>query len=241
VTRHETSVPVVGVTGYRGRAVHGLWDENSDLLPTIYAEGVRRAGGIPVVLPPNVPYGPSARSVLARIDALVIAGGSDVDPAAYREEAHPRSGPFNDERDSWELALLDAALERGLPTLGICRGMQVMAVHAGGALHQHVPEVVGHEGHDPGGPAYGSTLVTIDRAGTVGRLLGERAVVPCHHHQSVREHPGFTATAWAQDGTIEAFERTDGVGHPFFLGVQWHPEASEELGLFQGLVEAARG
>lgn len=236
-----TTAPVVGISCYRERAVHGIWDEVSDLLPTAYSEAVRRAGGVPVVLPPTTPHGPSARAVVARLDALVVAGGADVDPAAYREEPHARTGTPHADRDSWELALLDAVVDLAKPTLGVCRGMQVMAVHAGGALHQHVPDVVGHEGHDPGGDAYGSTLVTIDRAGTVGRLLGERAVVHCHHHQAVREHPGFSAAAWAGDGTLEAFERVDGAGHPFFLGVQWHPEVSEDLGLFQGLVEAARG
>lgn len=234
-----SAAPVIGISTYREPARFGVWDERADLVPTSYSEAVRQAGGIPVLLPPNEPWDASARAVVARLDGLVVAGGADISAAEYGAAPHARAGTARTDRDGWERALLDAALTQRQPTLGVCRGMQLMAVHAGGTLHQHVPDVVGHEDHDPGGNAYGATRVAVDTRTVLGRLLGAEAVVHCHHHQAVRTHPGFAAAAWAADGTVEAFVRTDGAGHPFSLGVQWHPEVVADLGLFRGLVEAA--
>ena len=230
--------PLIGLSTYREQARWGVWDQAADLLPTSYAESVERAGGVPVLLPPSAPYEEAARAVVARVDGLVIAGGADVAAAEYGEPAHPSAGDPRRDRDQWELALLGAADEIRLPTLGVCRGMQVMAVGAGGVLEQHLPDLVGHEHHSPGADVFGDVPVRVAEESLLHDLVrADELGVHCHHHQSVRNHPGFNAVAWADDGTVEAMERP---GARFCLGVQWHPEVAADAGLFQALVGASR-
>ncbi len=229
------SRPLIGLSTYREPARWGVWDASADLLPTAYATAVERAGGVPVLLPP-VQAADAAASVTARLDALVVSGGADIDPARYDQAPHRCTVRWCADRDGWELALLDAAEATGLPTLGVCRGMQLLAVRAGGSLHQHVPDLVGHERHGPPGDAFGKTTVRTGPGSVAASLLGERSLVRCHHHQSVREHPGFAATAWAADGVVEAMEPP---GERFCVGVQWHPEMSGDAELFRALVHAA--
>ena len=178
----------------------------------------------------------TAAAATSRLDGLVVIGGADVDPDRYGAEPHPRTVAVRTDRDAWELALLDAADARGLPVLGICRGMQVMAVQHGGSLDQHLPETVGHEAHSPEGPHFGDVTVETCPGTRLRMLLGERAEVGCHHHQAVRDHPGFTPAAYAEDGTLEAMEAP---GDRFLVAVQWHPESRADAGLFVGLVAAA--
>ena len=230
--------PIIGLSTYREPARWGAWDQSADLLPSEYARAITTAGGIPLLLPPTEPYAEAARAVIKRLDGLVITGGADVDPARYDEQAHPETVKTRPDRDAWELALLDAAASTGMPTLGICRGMQVMAVHAGGHLDQHVPDLVKNERHNPGGDQYGDTGIKVAKGSRLAKLVGQTGPASCHHHQSVRDHPGFTAVAWAEDGLLEAIEDPE---HRFRLGVQWHPEVDEDRGLFRGLVEAASG
>ena len=228
--------PVVGLTTYRQVAAWGVWNTRADLLPTEYAVAVEAAGGVPLLLPP-VALPAAAARVVSRIDALVVSGGADVDPGRYGAEPHPRTAGWQPDRDDWELALLTAAEEAGLPVLGICRGMQLMAVHAGGTLDQHTPDLVGHETHSPGGDAYGTVDVATAPGSRLAALVGPEVEVSCHHHQSVASHPGFVAVARAGDGTVEAMEAT---GDRYCLAVQWHPETRVEIGLMAGLVAAAR-
>ena len=228
---------VIGISTYREEAQWGVWHTSADLLPSDYALAVESAGGVPVLLPPALPYEEAARGVVARLDGLIIAGGADVDPDRYAASPHPTTGAPRRDRDAWELALLDAAAEADIPVLGICRGMQVMAVHAGGALDQHVPELVEHEDHSPGGDVYGRTGVKVAEGSRLSALLDAAPAVACHHHQAVRSHPGFEPVAWAEDGLLEAMEDPD---HRFRLAVQWHPEVDADRGLIAGLVAAAR-
>ena len=227
--------PLIGLTTYREQAAWGVWDQRADLLPTQYAAAVESTGGVPVLLPPVGQPG-AADAVVARLDGLVISGGADVDPGRYGEDAHPRTASWREDRDAWESALLDAADAVGLPVLGVCRGMQVMAVHAGGSLEQHVPDLVDHEQHSPGGDEFGAIAVATVAGTRLAGLVGGDLSVNCHHHQSVRTHPGFDAVAHAADGTLEAMETP---GERFCVGVQWHPETAADVGLLAGLVRAA--
>ena len=227
--------PLVGLSTYREPARWGVWDQPADLLPTTYADSVARAGGVPVLLPPA--GAAAAASVVRRLDGLVVTGGADVDPGRYGAQPHPRTVSWRTDRDAWELALLAAADEVDLPVLGICRGMQLMAVQRGGTLHQHVPEVVGHEAHSPAGPEFGDVAVETCPGTRLRALVGDRSEVGCHHHQAVAEHPGFGPAAYAADGTLEAMEAP---GDRFAVAVQWHPETRADAGLFAGLVAAAR-
>ncbi|QZY28314.1 gamma-glutamyl-gamma-aminobutyrate hydrolase family protein [Nocardioides coralli] len=229
------AAPLIGLTTYREQAAWGVWDQPADVLPTQYADAVLATGAVPVLLPPVDQTG-AADLVVARLDGLVISGGADVDPARYDAAPHPRTAGWRPDRDAWELALLDAAAAVELPVLGVCRGMQVMAVHAGGELDQHTPDLVGHEQHSPGGDVFGPIDVATVAGTRVAGLLGERLTVSCHHHQSVRAHPGYTAAAHADDGTLEAMELP---GERFWVAVQWHPETSADVGLLAGLVRAA--
>ncbi|HLN75741.1 MAG TPA: gamma-glutamyl-gamma-aminobutyrate hydrolase family protein [Nocardioidaceae bacterium] len=234
--------PLIGLTTYRETARWGVWNTSADLLPTSYATSVEAVEGTPVLLPPQSDLLEAARAVVTRIDGLIVSGGADVDPRRYGEEPGPSTTTWREDRDAWELALLDAAEEAALPTLGVCRGMQLMAVRAGGSLHQHTPDLVGHENHNPGGDAFGTVEVDLVDGSLVRALVGDRLSVHCHHHQSVREHPGFTAAAYAEDGTLEAMEVPPGLQRDrFCVAVQWHPEMAADAGLFRALVRAAAG
>ena len=225
--------PVIGLSTYRELAAWTVWNMHADLLPAVYTRSVEAAGAVVVLLPPQ---SDGAADVMSRLDGLIITGGPDVDPERYGEQPHPRTVRVRGDRDAWEIALLDAADAAGRPVLGICRGMQLMAVRAGGTLEQHLPDSVGHEEHAPGTSAYGWTAIRTVRGSLVQRLVGDDLQVSCHHHQAVVKHPGFEVTARAADGTIEAMEDPE---RPFWLGVQWHPESGDDHGLFIGLVEAA--
>ena len=231
-------LPLIGLTTYREEATWGVWSQRADLLHHEYADQVVAAGGVPVLLPPATADAAHARAVVARIDGLVVCGGADVDPEVYGEDPGPHTTQWRPDRDAWEAALLVAADEVGLPVLGVCRGMQLMAAVAGGSLDQHVPDLVGHREHGPAPGVFGTTEVATTPGSRVAALVGERVEVPCHNHQSVREHPGFDVVARADDGTVEAMEAP---GDRFCVAVQWHPEKGTELALFQGLVAAATG
>ena len=229
------TAPVIGLTTYREDAAWGVWRQRADVLPTAYAAAVEATGGVPVLLPPVGQAG-AADAVVARLDGLVISGGADVDPGRYDASPHPRTAGWRPDRDAWESALLDAADAAGLPVLGVCRGMQLMAVHAGGRLDQHTPDLVGHERHSPGADEYGEIEVSTTTGTRVSTLVGDRLAVNCHHHQSVQTHPGFVAAARAADGTLEAMEAP---GDRFCVAVQWHPETAADVGLLAGLLRAA--
>jgi putative glutamine amidotransferase len=202
----------------------------------MYADAIVRAGGVPVLLPPATDDPDAAAAIVARIDGLVVSGGADVDPSQYGEDPHPRTASWRTDRDAWELALLTSAAAANLATLGVCRGMQVMAVAAGGPLDQHTPDLVGHEEHSPGGDVFGQIRVSTSESSVVASILGPEVSVHCHHHQSVHSHPGYQAVAHARAGTLEAMEAT---GERFCVAVQWHPERGRDQRLFDALVRAA--
>ncbi|MBW1602139.1 gamma-glutamyl-gamma-aminobutyrate hydrolase family protein [Streptomyces sp. JJ66] len=224
------TVPLVGVSTYLEDAARwGVWELPAALLPAAYHRLVQRAGGLAALLPPDATPG-AAAAVVGRLDALVIAGGPDVDPARYGAGRDPRTGPPAAARDAWELALLDAALAAGVPVLGVCRGMQLLNVARGGTLAQHLD---GHSG-PPG--VFAAHRVTPVAGTLLGGLLGGPVDVPTYHHQAVDAlGEGLIVSAHAVDGTVEAIEARDG----FVLGVQWHPEAGTDVRVLRALVRAA--
>lgn len=228
--------PVIGITAYSEVARWGVWEQQATLLPQNYVDEVAAAGGIPVLLPPV----PGIDAAVGRLDSLVISGGPDVEPGRYGQEPGPQTTVVRPGRDEAELALFRAARQTGIPVLGICRGMQLMNVALGGTLIQHLPGVVGHDGHSPTPGAMGRHTVTVGQSSCLADIVGTGpAVVSTHHHQGIdRLGTGLVATAWTDDGTVEAFE-LESAEHPFALGVQWHPEASSQQKLFRALVEAA--
>jgi len=230
---------VIGISCYAEQVRWGPWDRPALLVPRRYADSVAAAGGIPVLLPPF----PGAGLAALRLDGLILSGGGDIDPAEFGAAAHPATTSVRPERDAAEFALVAAALDGGLPLLGICRGLQVLNVARGGTLHQHLPDVVGHAGHAPVPGEYASHRVSVDPASRLGAILGGPGPaglsVPTYHHQAVdRLGAGLAASAWAEDGTVEAIELA-GDGPGFALAVQWHPEAGDDPRLFRALVAAA--
>ena len=241
-----TAHPLVGIASYAEQARWGPWDAPAALLPVSYPEHVAAAGGVPVLLPPL----PGVARAAARLDAVVLSGGGDLDPAGYGADPHPLSTRVYPARDRAERALLRAALAEGVPVLAICRGMQILNVTRGGTLHQHLPDLVGHDGHGATPGTFGQHEVRVDPASRLGAILGAagqggpRLTVPTQHHQAIgRLGDGLVATAWADDGTIEAVEPGPArPGRPgrFLIGVQWHPEEGTDPRLFQALIAAAR-
>lgn len=223
--------PLIGISTYlESSARWGVWDLPAALLPAGYHRMVQRAGGLAVQLPPDRPG--AAAAVVSRLDGLVVAGGPDVEPDRYGAARDPRTGPPARERDTWELALIDAALDAGLPLLGVCRGMQLLNVARGGTLVQHLD---GHSGppgvftHHEVEPVPGTLLA---------RLLPAPVSVPTYHHQALdRLGSGLVPSAHAADGTVEAVELPEAAA--FAVGVQWHPEAGDDLRVMAGLVAAA--
>jgi gamma-glutamyl-gamma-aminobutyrate hydrolase PuuD len=232
--------PVIGVTAYDEQASWGHWNTQACLVPSGYPRSVADAGASPVILPVQQERGATLDALVRRLDGLVLTGGPDVDPARYGAEPHPRSQPPRLERDERELALIDAAGRCGLPLLAICRGMQLLNVARGGTLVQHLPEVVGHDDHNPTPGAFSTHRVRIEPGSSLHKALGwDARDVPTHHHQGIdRLAEGLSAVAWAEDGTIEAIEDPT---KPFLTGVQWHPEADDNRAVFESLVRAAAG
>lgn len=232
------SRPVIGITCYVEPATWGAWSNvPAALVPNAYVDQVRQAGGTPVVVPPlpDTATDDDARSLLARLDGLVLAGGADVESSRYGQEPHELAQPPRRDRDSAEILL--ARVARGaLPVLGVCRGMQVMVVAAGGELEQHLPDRLGHLDHGPGPGTYGLRSVETTPASHLNAIIGDRVEVNCYHHQGVLSHPTYDVSAYSTDGVVEAIESTE---PGFHLGVQWHPETGSDGRLFEALVDAA--
>ncbi|MEU0225002.1 gamma-glutamyl-gamma-aminobutyrate hydrolase family protein [Streptomyces sp. NPDC006284] len=224
-------MPLVGVSTYLETGARwGVWELEAALLPAGYPRLVQRAGGLAVMLPPDAPE--RAAATVARLDGVVIAGGPDVEPVRYGAERDPRTGPPARARDTWELALIEAALDAGVPLLGVCRGMQLLNVALGGTLVQHI------EGHAEAVGVFGGHPVTPVPGTLYAGVVPEEVFVPTYHHQAVdRIGTGLVPSAHAADGTVEALELPFGRG--WVLGVQWHPEMGEDVRVMAALVNAA--
>lgn len=236
-TNSSGTRPRIGVSMYREQASWGVWNQDAVVLPATYVDCVAASGGIPLLLPPSSDVSADlAADTVAGLDGLVLTGGPDMDPARYDEPPHAETGPPRVQRDTWELALLAAALDLDIPVLGICRGAQLFNVAFGGTLIQHLPEEPGATDHRGGVAVFRSTRVDLDSAALPGSVLGASTDVSCYHHQAIaRLGKGLSVTGRAPDGTIEAVVVD---GPAFAVGVQWHPEQDRELRLFTALIES---
>ena len=238
--------PVIGLCTAVERARWAAWDQPAVLLPRDYVDRVQAAGGQALLLAPDPAWVTNPDEVLDLLDGLILAGGADMGPQFYGAEAHPTTVPAVPERDTFEIALARRAVERDMPFLGICRGMQVLNVAFGGTLHQHLPELSGHDEHRRTSGTFDGNdhEVVLDAGSLVARAAGEeRHRTLSHHHQGVDAvGKGLVVTGRAtMDELPEALEAPD---HRFALGVQWHPEADERSRLISALVDeaaAARG
>jgi putative glutamine amidotransferase len=230
--------PLIGICAAVERAHFGVWeDEPAALVPISYVRSVEAGGGMPALLPPDQASAESPDDLLDRIDALVLGGGADIDPGSHGADPHPETTGTHPERDSFELALGRRALEREMPLLGICRGMQILNVACGGTLDQHLPERLGHERHRPVPGRWAEHEVRLEPCSLAARSAGsERLVIKSHHHQGVGElGDGLEATGWDMDDeVIEAIELPDG---GFTLGVLWHPEEDPDDRVIPAFIE----
>jgi putative glutamine amidotransferase len=228
--------PLIGITTY------GRGTDDRFRLPAEYVDAVRRAGGVPVLIPPGGEIG----QLLDELDGWILAGGGDLDPLLYDGRSHPSIERVDAERDASEMELARLVVERDLPALCICRGAQVLNVALGGSLIEHLPEEVGdaivHRAEKDG--SYPRHQVAVEGGSRLAAIMGADRVEPASwHHQAVRRlAPGLVLTARAPDGTVEAFERPD---REWLIAVQWHPEVTAgedptQQRLFDSLVAAAR-
>jgi gamma-glutamyl-gamma-aminobutyrate hydrolase PuuD len=228
--------PMIGITSYAQPARWGAWELPAALVPLYYVESVERAGGRALVVPPSTD---AVDETLDVLDGIVFSGGIDIDPSVYGAARHPATDPAQAHRDAGELALLERALERDLPTLAICRGFQLLNVLRGGDLVQHLPEEVGHEGHRETPGVFSEHPVEVREGTRLAGIIGARHDgVSSSHHQGVgRVGEGLVETAWAADGALEGLEDPS---KRFAVGVLWHPEMEEDKRLFEALVAEAR-
>jgi putative glutamine amidotransferase len=229
--------PLVGITAYPPNAL------NRYELPAEYVTAVRRAGAVPVLIPPGET---DVDGLLARLDGVILAGGGDVDPAHWGGERDETNEFVDPARDDLELALARRVLDDGIPTLAVCRGIQVVNTALGGTLHNHLPDAVESDVPHRQEPKWGHTHGVEAEAGSlVAEIMGaDRVEIACWHHQAIATPgAGLAITAWSPDGVIEAVELA---GHPWMIAVQWHPEMTAaddqtQQALFDGLVGAIDG
>jgi putative glutamine amidotransferase len=238
------SRPVVAVSAHEEQVVRAGEREPSSvrLAGSRYVDALGRLGAVALLVPArDVLDEATARRLVASVDALVLTGGGDIAGRWFGEPDHPDIGPVDAARDVSELALARAALEAGLPVLGVCRGMQVLAVAAGGTVEQHLPDRLGHDDHSGGATPDGLHRHDVGTVrGTRARaLLGASFPAACHHHQGVGALGPFVGSAWSADGVCEVME-LPGEGSAFAVGVQSHPETVPDDRLFAALVDAAR-
>lgn len=229
--------PVIGITAAVERAGWAVWqDLDANVSPCTYANGVAEARGLPVILPPSDPATEAPEELLERLDGVLLAGGSDIDPACYGAEPDSHTSNWRLERDRFELALAHEALARDLPLLGVCRGMQLLNVACGGTLDQHLAGIERHM-RTPG--RFTEHEVVVEPGTLAGRAAGRRRLAVCsHHHQGIgRLGQGLIASARAEpDGAIEAIELPS---RRWALGILWHAEEMRGSPMLAAFVAAA--
>lgn len=234
----SSTPPIIGICAVKERARWAFWDQTAHLAADTYVSALQDTGALAVLLP--VATGPP-EALLDRLDGLMLIGGADLDPAIYGQERSEATENTYPDRDEFELALTRAAVDKGLPYLGICRGMQLLNVAFGGTINQNL---VSDDGTNPHRRIVGTFVGTehdidLDPGSLVARAAGEEVhEARCHHHQAIdRLGSGLLVTARARDGVPEAIELSD--DGRWVLGVQWHPEAGDKRQLFNAFAEAA--
>ena len=234
---NERSEPIIGICAVKERARWAFWNQEAHLVADSYVSGLQRTGAIAILLPVDRR---APQQLLDLIDGLVLIGGADIDPRSYGAPADPAVESTYPERDQFELALLRGAIDRALPVLAICRGMQLLNVALGGSLDQDLTDGDGSQPHRRivGSFDGNEHAIELEPGSLAARAARETAHVGrCHHHQAVSTvADGLQVTGRATDGVIEAIESGDG---RWVLGVQWHPEADESSRLFAALRDAA--
>ena len=238
----DMAAPRIGICAGIEQARWAHWDTQAFLSPRNYTDRVQHAGGTALLLPPDAAAVEEPSRMLDLLDGLILAGGADIDPSTYGAECDPHTVDTKPERDAFELAMCRAAIERDLPVLGICRGMQVLNIALGGTLIQHLPDAYGHGDHRRSLGSFDNADhdVRLAHGSLAARVARERVHgTKSHHHQGVEQvGEGLAVTGWATlDDLPEAVEVP---GNRFSLGVQWHPEADETSPLIAALVEEAR-
>lgn len=225
------------------------WDNSNHVVRDGYVEAVRDCGGIPLLLPVynnDNDMAEEINKIINLTDGLILPGGSDIAPLIMGEEPHIALGRINPERDIWEMALCRAFLKNDKPILGVCKGIQLLNVVAGGTLWQDVnsADKLNPIQHSQSAPLwYGSHSITIDKDSEFALIFGEKTNVNSTHHQAIKDiAPGFAPWAWSEDGIIEGIKKIDG---NYAVGVQWHPEKmfkrdKKMMLLFKSFVDAAR-
>jgi putative glutamine amidotransferase len=231
--------PVIGICAAIETARWAAWEVVVNLSPRTYALAVQRAGGLALILPPDDVAAESPDELLDMIDGLILAGGSDIDPASYGAPPHPETGETWPERDRFEIALGTRALERDMPVLGVCRGMEMLNVIQGGTINQHIPDLVQNDLHRHTPGVFADHRVRLEPGSLAARVVGaELTQVKSAHHQGIEElGEGVVTSGYADDGLVEALELP---GKTFAVGVLWHPEEDERSRVVGALVEEAR-
>jgi putative glutamine amidotransferase len=237
-----TQRPRIAVAASLEKARWTFWDREAFLLPSSYVSAVQEAGGFALMVPPDKELIDDPDELLDAVDALVLVGGSDIDPTLYDESPHEETVDVRRSRDRFELALTKAAVERDMPFLGICRGMQILNVAQGGTLIQHLPDDVGHEDHRRSLGSFDNAAHDVRlKPGSLAARAADETVhkTMSHHHQGIDQiGEGLVASGWSVlDDLVEAIEMPD---RRFVLGVQWHCEADPDSKIISALVEAAR-
>jgi len=236
------SRPIIGICAALERAQWSVWDQEAILLPRGYVDAIQEAGGLALMLPPDARLAEEPDEVLERIDGLMLAGGADIDPSSYGAEAQAETVDTVPERDRFEIALVREAIERDMPVLGICRGMQLINIALGGTLLQHLPDHYGHHEHRRvlGSFDGADHDVDVQPDSLAMEVVGEaRHATKSHHHQGI----DCLGAGLVVSGTSALDDLPESIELPakrFVLGVQWHPEADVNSPVVGALVEAAR-
>lgn len=228
--------PLIGIAGYNMfRVDHNHLSFDMDIVPKAISDLLKDAGAVPMILP--LSSTDFAKDYIDKIDALVLAGGSDVDPLLYDEEPQEKLGETNPKRDAFEIALIREAWQQKKPILGICRGLQLLNVYFGGSLYQdlsyHSNVTVQHVQETPW--KFPTHSITLKPESFLGNILGSTQKINSYHHQAIKDLADvFKPIAWSADGVIEGIESVD--AEQKVIGIQWHPELLAEINTEHGLI-----